>query len=100
METQPNAVDWTTVLLAVISLIGTIVTAFLAFLAQRSAGEARSQSKATASAVDGVKVELVEAVRGRAQAEGKAEGLATGLAIAGTAPAPPPAPAPDKGADR
>lgn len=94
VEATPNAVDWTTVLLALITGLVSIGTAVVSVFAARyashantSAQEARAQSSATAKAVDGVKTELMAAVEGKA----RAEGMVMGAAIT-SSPAPSPLP--------
>lgn len=97
VEATPNAVDWTTVLLALITGLVSIGTAVVSVFAARyashantSAQEAREQSTATAKAVDGVKAELVAAVEGKA----RAEGMVIGAGIASSSSTPPATPAP------
>ena len=87
--TEPNAVDWTTVLLALISLIGTIATGILAYLASSRAGRAIAQGEQTAKAVDGVVSKLMEAkdeTAAAVEAKGRAEGKAD---VLDRAPPPP-----------
>lgn len=74
---EASAVDWTAVLLALISLVGTTVTAVLAYLAQVNARAAREQGQETAKAVNGVVDRLMETkdqVIMASEAKGKAEG--------------------------
>lgn len=53
----------------------------MAASAHEEAQAAHASSVATGKAVDGVKTELVEAVRGRALSEGRAAGVQEGKAI-------------------
>lgn len=95
-EVSPNAVDWTTVLLALITGLVSIGTAIVSVFAARyassantSAKEAREQSATTAKAVDGVKAELVAAKEGKAHAEGMLLGAAQASAGAPVRTEPP-----------
>lgn len=74
-EVQPNAVDWTTILLAAITALTSIATAVLAYLASTRAGQAVSQSSQTAKAVDGLVTKQSELAEAKGNAEGKAEVL-------------------------
>jgi hypothetical protein len=74
VEIQANTVDWTTVLLAVIALIGSMITAVLAYLAQREAKRAVAVSQTTGQRVDGRMDELLSLTKDLAHAEGAAAG--------------------------
>lgn len=88
-EVSPNAVDWTTVLLALISALVSIGTAVIGVFAAKyaaaastSAREARDRSSEAVTAVDGVKAELVAAKEGKARAEGMLIGQGAAAAAA------------------
>lgn len=79
---QPNAVDWTTVLLSLISLIGTLGTAILAYLANKNATQARTEGVKTSEKVDGLVSATIAAKDdqiARAEAQGRAEGVVEGM---------------------
>jgi hypothetical protein len=76
METTiPNAVDWTTVMLALIAMIGTALTAFLSYLTASRQASMKQTLDHQSEKVDGIVTSLVQTTEAKGVAEGKVDVL-------------------------